>query len=701
MFIKKCIQLIDNSEQYIAYHHKSYVIRIIFDFLMTCTFTLKNDSKYKETIYNKLIHICALSNVTSRNIDDDDINKDEKFNFENENEIIEKKKGKKRNIDNNKSKEYFSNHTDKKFENPYAWSQKYFNYIFDQIFILGVTDSNIHDNGGDDNINDYDYCKNENNIDNHYNAYIQYKEKKIFNLSDNLINNHFWDKPSSPFLNVIETFVSLNKKISKDDRNYNYNDNTNSSDHIITYIPNIDFDTELNDRKNLWSLSDLNGNTKYRMGFPKHSKIIIPPSYKNLSNVLPLNLDEFKCRLKKNKLTNDLYDFDFKNNIIMAGGALTSILSNEKIIVGRQCSASVHLFFYNLIDDAPDKKENKIGDNDNNMINLALKHAERLRRHLISKWGCKNLRIFVSSFHITFVNIKNNHQIQLILHNYSTILDVLNDFDLGTISIAWDNKNNLYFNSNGKFTYETGLNIVSRKKYNSDYEQCLQKYLLHGFGIIFTNDDFVVDEKMIQLGKLEIHLKNELEIKKNDDESYQYQDQDQEQGYEVSVYESTYTCINDHDDHGDHGDRCNIDSSLSLLESELDIDRIYYKNLNTIMLGQDHIQDLIGFVDNVNFIGFKETRIDGFLPSIAKLSEILKKQLTTENGLVKTLKFFQKDEKCCMKIINFFIVGHHTIDWEEMIVSYLKMLMSSINLKTCILEFRKKKYNKQLIGLIV
>lgn len=74
---------------------------------------------------------------------------------------------------------------------------------------------------------------------------------------------------------------------------------------------------------------------------------------------------------------------------------------------------------------------------------------------------------------------------QFILKWYESIIDILNDFDLGSSMIAYDGFN-FYTNAEGKFAYETGYNIINLKKCRYSYTSRIIKYIDRGFGLLHT-----------------------------------------------------------------------------------------------------------------------------------------------------------------------------------------------------------------------
>jgi hypothetical protein len=72
---------------------------------------------------------------------------------------------------------------------------------------------------------------------------------------------------------------------------------------------------------------------------------------------------------------------------------------------------------------------------------------------------------------------------QFILKWYDSIIDVLNDFDLGSSMGAFDGKQ-FYFNAEGKFSFESKHNIINLKKCRYSYKNRIQKYMTRGYDIL-------------------------------------------------------------------------------------------------------------------------------------------------------------------------------------------------------------------------
>lgn len=83
------------------------------------------------------------------------------------------------------------------------------------------------------------------------------------------------------------------------------------------------------------------------------------------------------------------------------------------------------------------------------------------------------------------ITVFNGRTFQFILKWYNSIVDVLNDFDLGSSMGAFDGEK-IYFNAEGKFAFETGYNIINLKKCRQSYKNRIIKYTNRGFGLLHT-----------------------------------------------------------------------------------------------------------------------------------------------------------------------------------------------------------------------
>ena len=82
--------------------------------------------------------------------------------------------------------------------------------------------------------------------------------------------------------------------------------------------------------------------------------------------------------------------------------------------------------------------------------------------------------------------ILKNIQFCFILTHYDSIIDALNDQIIGSEMVAFDGDQLLY-NAEGKFAFETGYNIVNIKKCYASYKNDLNSSFYRCFGILHTD----------------------------------------------------------------------------------------------------------------------------------------------------------------------------------------------------------------------
>lgn len=634
---------------------KICVARMIFDFMITCRYMIINHLYFRKSIYNKLIEFSRWDRSA--------------LNVKIANDLAES-------------------------DIPSVWAVEYFNFIFEKKFIPAGMFNDIFNNPD-----------NNNNIQ----------------LSQDFLNYSNTNKPTSPFQQVVEELIHLNTKI---DMKFNLISILEQKllvepAKITRNLENVRLNDIINDTKSIWTLNDIDMEMEIEqdseMILPKNCKIIYPlinkpkssssNSNSNTKCLLPKNLDEFKMRFQHNPLTNDLSDFDLKDNIVIAGGSLSSLLLDKDYnSVKKEERPDIDLFFYGL-----------------NSPSVALEHAERLRQHLIVKWGSDNLRIFVSHYCITFVNTLNHRQIQLILCDYNSIGEILNDFDLGAACVAW-NGSNLFFNSNGKFAYENGLNIVSLKNYRQSYEFRLKKYFHRGFGFIFPSlkIDTTTSSREINIGKLTMQFtKSNINSDGNIIGMYPYQsfidnsnytndkdqkDQNKSKSQAKSKSKKKMKSNNaglekENDSKIENKYDRHLEDESNIMEWECkseyasvpysDINQIYWKNFYKLKSGTEKsVQNLIGFVDNKNFISFESTRTN-VLSDMKILGRIFEIRLRTMDGLQKILKIFKNNEKACLEIMNC-VIENKPVEWNKLIPPHINEILKSTNMVPCVLEFRNK-----------
>ena len=125
--------------------------------------------------------------------------------------------------------------------------------------------------------------------------------------------------------------------------------------------------------------------------------------------------------------------------------------------------------------------------------------------------------IKVSKYHI-IINIKNVH-FRFILKHYNSLIDAFDDLSLSAQMIAFDGEN-ILFNAEGKFAYETGYNIVNLKKCHTNYHYELEIYNGLNFGLLHTDlseiNKFDIIHKVIESKFDSLHNLNSL-LSGNDD----------------------------------------------------------------------------------------------------------------------------------------------------------------------------------------
>jgi len=99
----------------------------------------------------------------------------------------------------------------------------------------------------------------------------------------------------------------------------------------------------------------------------------------------------------------------------------------------------------------------------------------------------EGLKFLGGSIYVTknCITVYNGKTFQFILKWYDSIVDILNDFDLGSAMGAFDGEK-VYVNAEGKFAFETGYNIVNLKKCRYSYKNRILKYNDRGFGLLHT-----------------------------------------------------------------------------------------------------------------------------------------------------------------------------------------------------------------------
>jgi hypothetical protein len=79
-------------------------------------------------------------------------------------------------------------------------------------------------------------------------------------------------------------------------------------------------------------------------------------------------------------------------------------------------------------------------------------------------------------------------QIQVILHHYGDVTEVIRDFDLGSSAVAWDGAQ-VVLTAIGKFAAEHGANILNLAIRRASYERRLARYFKRGYDIVLPDLD--------------------------------------------------------------------------------------------------------------------------------------------------------------------------------------------------------------------
>lgn len=234
-------------------------------------------------------------------------------------------------------------------------------------------------------------------------------------------------------------------------------------------------------------LNDLDHLIKYPQDFKSNEVVITHPvikkvNHKECQNVIAKNIPNFNAMFYKDFPMFDKFDF---SNILIAGGCITSILSNSYV-------KDVDIFFYGL---TPEQATNRLID--------IIEHIEKRALHTDKLNYAKNKYT---------LNVKIEGRLyQFIFRCYKSISQILHGFDIASSAIGFDGKQ-LYTTAIGDFAFSTGYNIIDLTKRSPTYEQRLSKYFKRGFSIIMPNLDLV---------KLRSDIKKFVESKPEDKKSYQ------------------------------------------------------------------------------------------------------------------------------------------------------------------------------------
>ena len=207
---------------------------------------------------------------------------------------------------------------------------------------------------------------------------------------------------------------------------------------MTTIEVTVDFIEELRQSKELFNANKL-----------ETKKITINPPVVSTAD---MNIKRNRLSVSDVNTICNNFPFD-KLNMILAGGSLQKLITNN------------HFDYMSDIDIFIIGREN------------AMERVIEGLKFINAK------RIYVSNNCITAV--RGFKVFQFILKWYESIVDVLNDFDLGSSMVAYDGFN-FHTNAEGKFAFETGYNIVNLKKCRYSYKYRIQKYIDRGFGLLHT-----------------------------------------------------------------------------------------------------------------------------------------------------------------------------------------------------------------------
>jgi len=205
------------------------------------------------------------------------------------------------------------------------------------------------------------------------------------------------------------------------------------------------------------------------------------------------------------------------NNVFIAGGAVTSILTYHKT------GGDVDIFIYGLSEEKATEKMEYIlkhitktlfyGDTHTHTRKSVFRALKKLndpatdpetKKHckFILEHNQKGLRFFKKpekqwtaeekelSMNLMLTRtsgaITIDRKYQIILRLYKTKSEILHGFDFGSCAVGFDG-NEVYFTSLAKFALEHGYNIVDPSRRSTTYETRLWKYYFRGYGIIFPD----------------------------------------------------------------------------------------------------------------------------------------------------------------------------------------------------------------------
>lgn len=175
------------------------------------------------------------------------------------------------------------------------------------------------------------------------------------------------------------------------------------------------------------------------------------------------------------------------NNIVLAGGSLSTILLNfDK---NDEYNINDYDFFFYQIDK-----------------DQALNIVKNIKKNLGD-----NVKIVISKFAISLYT--NSNKYQFITKLFACKEDIINSFDIDASCIYFDGKD-IILNKRCKNAFETGYNTIDVSKYTSTYSRRLLKYYNEkGFGIIFTGFG-TTTFNFINIDKIIINIKIDDDLRK-------------------------------------------------------------------------------------------------------------------------------------------------------------------------------------------
>nr|QBK90285.1 MAG: hypothetical protein LCPAC102_01980 [Pithovirus LCPAC102] len=211
---------------------------------------------------------------------------------------------------------------------------------------------------------------------------------------------------------------------------------------------------------------------------------------------------------KLKELNKKIYiNNDMKNNVIIAGGAIFSILFGLPI-------NDIDLFIQNA---DSDKAYTVIYDflklkytTTYNEINTSIK----LLKSYNFEFSMQHSNIYMLRTKNAFtLNIKND-KIQFILRLYKSMSEILHGFDIDSCCIGYDGVD-VWMTQRAFYSIYNGYNTVNFNYLSPSYEHRLAKYGIRGMSVMIPN----ININNIQINKLDNILKYEI---KNVDYKYQY-----------------------------------------------------------------------------------------------------------------------------------------------------------------------------------